>query len=291
MSTIINYKFGAKNWSARPWLRLSGDWAVVTGACGLLGRAYSCELASEKLNVLLIDADKGSLNELAADIDQKYGVRTKITVADLTTTKDYDEITKSIDSLPSIGCVVNAAELRPRPRVQPQTRDNLMESFDFIERMAICNMQSMALITRLCLVKMLRQPPSRAAIINVSSSLAWIPCPNYPLYAASKSFVFAFSRAIRAELRLPFIIVQSVHPGPLNCDQAPDFVRKTSTILAPSPTTFVQSALDMLGVEDETSGYFPHAIWSLVMAYLPQSLIKKFSLTLNKATACTRKIR
>ncbi|VDP89973.1 unnamed protein product [Echinostoma caproni] len=283
---VVNYTYGVKHWSARNCIRVSGDWAVVTGACGPLGRAYVCELAGEKLHVLLLDKDKNALEELATHIGQTYGVLTQLVAADLTTSKDYEEINRRISSLPSIGCLVNAAEFRCDPTEQPMMSKGSMESLDFVERMILCNVQSMAAITRICLPKMIHQVPFKASIINVSSALATISCPKYSLYAASKCFAPAFSRSLRNELRLPSITIQAVCPGPLTLSRRSTFTSKAGTIWAPSPDKFVHSSLTMLGIEDETCGYLPHAILALFMQYIPHSFISKAWPKFSKSLAC-----
>ena len=58
------------------------------------------------------------------------------------------------------------------------------------------------------------RPNSR--IIELASSAAFMPQPEFAVYAASKAYVHSFSRAIGAELRKKGIYVTSVCPGPVN---------------------------------------------------------------------------
>lgn len=55
-------------------------------------------------------------------------------------------------------------------------------------------------------------------IINLASSAAFLPQPNFAIYAASKSYVLSFSRALNYELRKRQIYVTAVCPGPVNTD-------------------------------------------------------------------------
>lgn len=53
-------------------------------------------------------------------------------------------------------------------------------------------------------------------IIQMASSAAFLPQPNFAVYAASKSYVLSFSRALRQELKPFGIWVTCVCPGPVD---------------------------------------------------------------------------
>ncbi len=61
-----------------------------------------------------------------------------------------------------------------------------------------------------------------AKIINIASAAAFSPQPGFAVYAASKAFVFSFSRAVSKELKKDGITVTAVCPGP--CDT--EFLKK-----------------------------------------------------------------
>ena len=53
-------------------------------------------------------------------------------------------------------------------------------------------------------------------IIQLASSAAFMPQPYFAVYAASKSYVYSFSRALSEELRSRRIYVTAVCPGPVD---------------------------------------------------------------------------
>lgn len=55
-----------------------------------------------------------------------------------------------------------------------------------------------------------------ANIINVASAAAFLPQPEFAVYAASKAYVLSFSRALHRELRNRRIAVTAVCPGPVD---------------------------------------------------------------------------
>ena len=59
-------------------------------------------------------------------------------------------------------------------------------------------------------------PKSR--ILNFASSAAFLPQPNFAVYAASKSYVLSFSQSLAEELRTTGIRVTAVCPGPVKTE-------------------------------------------------------------------------
>ncbi len=55
-------------------------------------------------------------------------------------------------------------------------------------------------------------------IINVASSAAFMPQPYFAIYAATKSYVLSFSRALRREIKDKDVFVTTVCPGPVNTE-------------------------------------------------------------------------
>lgn len=55
-------------------------------------------------------------------------------------------------------------------------------------------------------------------VINLASSSAFLPQPDFAVYAATKSYVLSFSRALNHELKPKNISVTAVCPGPVNTE-------------------------------------------------------------------------
>ena len=50
-----------------------GEWAVVTGCTQGIGKNYAEDMARRGLNVVLISRTKSKLDNLASDLNEKYG--------------------------------------------------------------------------------------------------------------------------------------------------------------------------------------------------------------------------
>ena len=76
------------------------------------------------------------------------------------------------------------------------------------------NCRALVEVTQLCLPYMKK----KSRIIQLASSAAFLPQPGFAVYAATKSFVLSFSRALRAELKQRQIYVTTVCPGPVRTE-------------------------------------------------------------------------
>lgn len=76
-------------------------------------------------------------------------------------------------------------------------------------------------------------------IIQLASSAAFMPQPDFAVYAASKAYVHSFSRAIGAELKERGIYVTSVCPGPVDTPFF-DIAEKDGKTLAVKKLTMVK---------------------------------------------------
>lgn len=81
-------------------IRTQGKWAVVTGATDGLGKAYAKAFAKKGLDIVLISRSMSKLKDVAAEIEQEYGVETRVIEADLTEGQVvYAEIAKATQDL------------------------------------------------------------------------------------------------------------------------------------------------------------------------------------------------
>jgi 17beta-estradiol 17-dehydrogenase / very-long-chain 3-oxoacyl-CoA reductase len=63
--------------------RRYGAWAVVTGPTSGIGLSFALELASQGMNLVLVDLNAANLREISDTIRSRHGVQTKTVVFDL----------------------------------------------------------------------------------------------------------------------------------------------------------------------------------------------------------------
>ena len=108
-------------------------------------------------------------------------------------------------------------------------------------------------------------------IIQLASSAAFMPQPDFAVYAATKSYVYSLSRALSEELRQRKIYVTAVCPGPVDTPFF-DIAEKDGKTLAikkltmASPEKVVEQAISDSFHKKRTSVYNPYIKMFYVLA-------------------------
>eukprot|EP00013_Stygamoeba_regulata_P018825 CAMPEP_0177656154 /NCGR_PEP_ID=MMETSP0447-20121125/15391_1 /TAXON_ID=0 /ORGANISM="Stygamoeba regulata, Strain BSH-02190019" /LENGTH=310 /DNA_ID=CAMNT_0019160205 /DNA_START=51 /DNA_END=983 /DNA_ORIENTATION=- len=169
-----------------------GGWAVITGASSGIGKVFAEVLASEGNNVVLVARREEVLKAIAADLEKKHGVQTRVVVADLGKREGPYTIVEAVKDL-DVGLLVNNAGAGWFGYVLNQEPKD-------IEQILQLNATSMAVLTRLFLESMRRRSSEkRCGIIITSSSGGLGPVPGSTVYAAAKAFASNFALGVWME--------------------------------------------------------------------------------------------
>lgn len=249
--------------------------AVITGASSGIGREFALQIAQKYKTVeeiWLIARRKDRLNEVKAEIKAVSSKLVRILALDLTDETDikfYRNLLERQD--PSIRVLVNAAGYGIAGHFENMTVDDVAGMIDL-------NCKALAAITHISLPYM--SGPSN--IINLASSAAFLPQPSFAVYAASKSMVLSFSRALGRELEGRGITVTAVCPGPVKTeffDVAQKYTKSKpyKMVLRADPVKVVKLALFDAYYMSSVSVYSPlMKAFRIVCKYLPHSLLIKF---------------
>ncbi|KAL6256850.1 hypothetical protein P5V15_011786 [Pogonomyrmex californicus] len=231
-------------------LRTQGKWAVVTGATDGLGKAFAKALAKKGMDIVLISRSMSKLKEVAAEIERKYGVETRVVEADLTEGQAvYAEIGKATQDL-EVGVLINNAGASYD---LPELFTNVSE--EVLARILQLNVAGVTGVARAVLPSMMER--GKGVLINVSSTAAAIPSPYLSVYAASKAYIDKLSADLATEAALRGVTVQCILPGPVATKMSKI---KRPTWMAPTPEKFVEASLRTVGIESRTTGYPPHSL-------------------------------
>lgn len=181
--------------------------AVVTGASSGIGREFAIQIDRKygKLDELWIIARR---KEKLEELKDQLRMNVRIFAMDLTDEKDMDEFGIFLSSTsPDIKMLVNCAGFGKTGR------------FDEIDLKEQCNMidlncKALTMFTGICLPYI----SGHSRIINVASSSAFSPQPNFNVYAATKAYVLSYSKALNVELKSQKITVTAVCPGPVDTE-------------------------------------------------------------------------
>lgn len=180
------------------------DTALITGASSGIGAAFARQLAARGYNLILVARRQERLAALADELQQRYPVTAEVLPANLTDPADIGRVEACIRDTERLAMLVNNAGFGGA---------GYFATLDLAGPLAMIQVHIVASV-RLChaaLPGMLAL--NRGAIINVSSTSAFVPLPGSATYSATKAYLINFSQALQTELSGTGIRVQALCPG------------------------------------------------------------------------------
>lgn len=185
-----------------------GNIAIITGASSGMGKEFALQIAQGYRSVEEIWLIARRRDRLEALEKQLLGRKVRIFTLDLSREEDLQQLEEVLEEeKPSIRILVNAAGYGLIGEVETLTRQENAGMIDL-------NCRALTAITYMAIPYM-RQ---NSHIIQLASSAAFMPQPKFAVYAASKSYVLSFSRALARELKSKEIYVTAVCPGPVKTE-------------------------------------------------------------------------
>ncbi len=182
--------------------------AVVTGASSGIGKEFVKQIARryktiEEIWVIARREDK--LNELKINIPNKH---IRVLPLDLTKDSDIETYKNTLEKeQPDVRILVNASGFG---------KIGKFADHDIADSVGMINLNCTSLVKISYLTIPYMNYPSN--IIQMASSAAFLPQPSFAIYAATKSFVLSFSRALNSELESKGITVTAICPGPVKTE-------------------------------------------------------------------------
>ncbi|KAL8219754.1 UNVERIFIED_CONTAM: hypothetical protein K2H54_032810 [Gekko kuhli] len=212
---------------------------------------FICQLARRGLDVVLISRSMEKLKQVATEIEQQHGRRTKVIQTDFTHGSEiYEPIRAALQGL-EIGILVNNVGWATEAPVHFM---DIVKDVKTIDNIVNCNMLSTVKMTQIILPQMVAR--KKGIVINLSSMAGWRPVPLQLLYSSTKAFVHFFTEALEIEYRSKGIIMQSILPMFVDSNMTVD----VDKFLKISAKSFVWQALNTVGLTNKTNGCLIHAI-------------------------------
>ncbi len=181
--------------------------AIVTGASSGMGKEAVIQIADRF----------GGLDEIWAiarreerlrNLKRQLPVPLRILPLDLTEEDDLNTLRKELkEHTPDVKILINSAGYGKIGKVGDLS---LTDETGMVR----LNCEALCAVTHLVLPYM----SDHSRIIQFASSAAFLPQPKFAIYAATKSFVLSYSRALNAELKPRDISVTAVCPGPVRTE-------------------------------------------------------------------------
>jgi hypothetical protein len=180
--------------------------ALVTGASAGIGAAYARRLAAQGYDLLLVARRTGRLEELAAELTRRHGVRAEPLPADLTKDADLKAVEDRIAREEHLEFLLNNAGFGASGHFYESPLD-IQDAMHRLHVMATLRLAHAALR------KMTAR--GKGAIVNVASVAAFVCRPGNTSYYSTKAWINCFTEGLYLELkqaRSP-VRVQALCPG------------------------------------------------------------------------------
>lgn len=184
------------------------NFALITGASDGFGKALALECAARGMNLILVALPGSGLRNLGCYIERNFNVTTYCMEHDLSKKEECYDLFNEINRLQlSVNTLINNAGIGGTHFFNE--RDT-----EFYYKQIELNVVSPTILTHL-FIQCLPQHPS-AYILNVSSLASFFYLPKKQVYGGTKSYLVAFSRSLRRELKNKGISVSVICPGGMN---------------------------------------------------------------------------
>lgn len=191
--------------------------ALITGATGGLGKAYTYELASRGYDLMLSATKQSRLEELAAEVRKKHeNIRVFCKEADLSSQQSRENL---------------VLFLKENEKNNNITVDTLVNNAGSILEMSFLGCTNEEILTAVRVnaegtldlthkILSERNVEKKFFVLFVSSMASFYPMPQMATYAATKALITSFSVALREELICNNVNVSCVCPGSMATNQA-----------------------------------------------------------------------
>ena len=185
--------------------KLDGKVAVITGASKGLGKAMALALAAEGARIALVSRNMDLLNAVAKEI-KSSGAQAEAFKADVTDEAQVAALAKSVVAkLGKPQILINNAGINIRKSVTDFTLAEWQQVID-------TNLTSVFLMCRAFVPHMKGQGYGR--VLMMTSIMSHVAIAGRTAYAASKSALLGFVKALALELTAEKITVNGISPGP-----------------------------------------------------------------------------
>ncbi|MEO6630695.1 MAG: SDR family oxidoreductase [Mucilaginibacter sp.] len=258
------------------------NYALVTGASSGIGREMALHLAQLGYPLLLVSRNSSELSALAAAIEKDYNIGVLWLAADLSTNCGAQQVADWCTKQSfKIDILINNAGY------------GLWGNFDALDLEAQLNMVRLNIEAPVALTSLLLpvlKQSQQAYILNVASTAAYQAIPTLAVYAATKSFILSFSRALRNELKDSNVSVSCLSPGPTDTGfvgrAGLDALKELAEKFNMSPSIVARAALKgMFNQKAEIIPGFLNAAGAKMVSFAPKGFIERTLARLYKAPA------
>ncbi|WP_458118899.1 SDR family oxidoreductase [Paenibacillus sp. Z6-24] len=188
-------------------MKMSGNTILITGGASGIGLAFAERLLQEGNTIIVCGRRESRLQEVQAQYPQMH-----TRVVDVASEEDRIRLVNEIvTDFPELNVLMNNAGIQRNYSLTEGT-----ESWVDQRGEIATNLDAPIHLATLLLPHLQKQPS--AAIINVTSGLAFSPKASAPVYCATKAALHSFTLSLRHQLKNTSIEVIEIVPPGVNTD-------------------------------------------------------------------------
>jgi len=215
-------------------MSLKGRCALITGACGNIGRITAYTLAELGADLLLVDRPESNYGNLVEDIENQWGVNVQVLSCDLEAQADRKALIRSVHDLGArLNVLVNNAAFVADSDLQGWLTDFEQQTIETWRRALEVNLTAVFDLTK-GFASLMKQSEG-SSIINIASIYGSYG-PDYRLYedtamgnpaaySVSKGGLLQMTRWLATTLA-PNVRVNAISPGGVFRNQPEVFVKR-----------------------------------------------------------------
>lgn len=192
-------------------MKTQGNTVLITGGSAGIGLEFAKQMLQLGNQVIVTGRDEQKLKNVSQEFHQIHTIRN-----DISKPEDLESLFTQVSSrFPNLNILINNAGIG-------RTLDlrNQHDSETMTEELATNLIAPIQAINKFM---PLLKKQSQAAIVNVTSALAFSPFPVVPLYSASKAGLHSFTVSLRAQLHHTNIKVFEIAPPTTQTDMIKGF--------------------------------------------------------------------
>lgn len=192
-------------------MRLTNNTILITGGARGIGFELAKQLSQRGNKIIITARDEGNLRKAKELLPDIHTIQN-----DVSNPKEIDALfIKVTRDFPELNFLINNAGI--------MRNINLHEPTELVDltREINTNLQGPMWMTAKFLPHLKNQPS--AAIVNVSSGLAFVPLPVSPIYCATKAGLHSFTRSLRVQLKNTKVKVFELAPPATKTELLGDF--------------------------------------------------------------------
>lgn len=171
-------------------MELKNSTILITGGTSGIGLEFVKQLTEKGANVIVTGRNMDALNATKKTFPDVHTFQ-----SDVSKPQDIEQLYKDItQQFPELNIIINNAGIMRNIDVQDTSMD-----LENITREIEINLSGTIRMNHQFLPHLTTK--KTAAIVNISSGLAFIPLPISPVYSATKSGIHAYTRALRLQLK------------------------------------------------------------------------------------------